>query len=257
MTGLSFLNRQSSGLRASLERLASGSRIPRASADAAGLAISEALRAQGASYAQGVRNLNDGISAARMAEGALDESSSLLGRMRELSIQAQNGTLNSDQKAVIQQEYDSLSEQLTHISQSTDFNGNAMLDGSQSLEIVDGSGGDATSVSGGDQSAASLGVAGTDASDPASLDAIDAAIAQVSSARADLGATENRLASQARSQMIAMENTMAAESRIRDADFAKESSEAIGKRLLQEAAIAVRAQANVGARAALQLLGPA
>lgn len=252
--GLRFLSQQSAGLRGSFERLASGSRIPRASADAAGLAISERLRAQSASLAQGMRNLNDGISAARVAEGALDESSNILGRLRELSIQSQNGTLNAQQRQVIQREFDSLSDELSNISQSTDFNGQALLDGSDSIEVVDGTGGEPTEVGVEDQSAAALGVEGLDASDPASLDRIDAAISQVASARADLGASENRLASQARSQFVAYENTQAAESRIRDTDFARETSNLIGKRLLQQAAIAVRAQANVGARASLQLL---
>ncbi len=252
--GLRFLHKQNAVVRGSFERLASGSRIPRASSDAAGLAISESLRAQSASQAQGVRNLNDGISAARIAEGALDESSNILGRLRELSIQSQNGTLNGQQRQAIQREFDSLSEQLSDISQNTDFNGKPLLDGSERIEIVDGSGGAATEVAVDDQSAAALGVEGLDASDPASLHRIDAAIAQVSSARAELGATENRLASQVRSHLVAHENTVAAESRIRDTDFAKETSNLVGQRILQEAAVAVRAQANVSTRATLQLL---
>ncbi len=252
--GMRYMQRQSQGIGRSFERLASGSRIPRASADAAGLAISESLRAQGASLSQGVRNLNDGISAARVAEGALDESSNILGRLRELSIQSQNGTLNGQQRQAIQNEFDSLTDQLSDISQSTDFNGKKLLDGSGTVAVVDGTGGEPTEIAVDGQSPEALGLEGLDASDPASLEQIDSAISQVSSARAELGATENRLSSQVRSQMVAIENTQAANSRIRDTDFAKETSNLMSKRILQEASIAVRAQANVTARSTLQLL---
>ncbi|MDP6979760.1 MAG: flagellin [Myxococcota bacterium] len=252
--GQRYLQRQNQGIGRSLERLASGSRIPRASADAAGLAISESLRAESASLSQGVRNLNDGISAARVAEGALDESSNILGRLRELSIQSRNGTLNGQQRQAIQREFDSLSEQLSDISQNSDFNGKKLLDGSDTVAVVDGTDGEATELAVDDQSAAALGVEGLDASDPASLDRIDQAISQVSSARAELGATENRLSSQVRSHMIAIENTQAANSRIRDTDFAKETSNLMSKRILQDAGVAVRAQANATARSMLQLL---
>ncbi len=120
--GIKTLNSISRSLTKSFEKLSSGSRIPRASFDAAGLAISERLQASSASMMQGVRNLNDGISAARIAEGALDESSNVLVRLRELSIQSQNGTLNDQQKQVIQAEFDSLSEQLSDIASNTNFN---------------------------------------------------------------------------------------------------------------------------------------
>lgn len=252
--GIRQLDTLSRGIRTSFERLASGNRIPRAALDAAGLAISERLQATTASLGQGVRNLNDGISAARIAEGALDESSNILGRLRELSIQSQNGTLDSRQRQTIQREFDSLTEQLSTISSNTGFNGKALLDGSESLEIVDGTGGEATSIAVDDQSAAALGVAGLDASDPASLDRIDQAISSVSSSRARLGSAENRISSQIRSQLVAIENTQQANSRIRDTDFAAETSNLLGKQILREANIAIRAQANVGASTALQLL---
>lgn len=254
--GTGNLNTISRSLTKSFEKLSSGSRIPRASFDPAGLAISERLRALAGSLTQGVRNLNDGISATRVAEGALNESSNILGRLRELSIQAQNGTLNGQQKHAIQQEFDSLTEQLSDISTTTNFNGKKLLDGSESIEIVDGSGGDPTDISAEDQSAAALGVAGLDASDPASLEQIDQAIRAVSSTRAQLGATENRISSQIRSHMVAIENTMRADSQIRDTDFAKESSELLRNQILKQASIAMRGQGNVASSMVIKLLGP-
>lgn len=244
-------------LTKSLEKLSSGSRIPRASADAAGLAISERLQAVSSSLTQGVRNLNDGISAARVAEGALDESSNTLGRMRELSIQAQNGTLNADQKRIIQQEFDALSEQLSSVSSTTNFDGKKLLDGGSesSIEVVDGSGGEATQIAVSDQSAAALGVSGLDASDPSTLDQIDQAISSVSSSRAQLGATENRLESQIRSHLVSIENTSRANSQIRDVDFASETAELAKNNILGQANIALRGQANLSAGVVSKLLG--
>lgn len=252
--GLRYIHHNNLTIKQSLERLASGSRIPRASADAAGLAISERLRSLGASLNQGVRNLNDGVSAARVAEGALEESSNILGRLRELSIQSQNGTLGPQQRQAIQQEFDSLTEQLSDVSSNTDFNGKKLLDGSDSVQVVDGTGGEGTQIAVEDQSASALGIEGLDASDPASLDRIDAAIRTVSSSRAQLGSAENRLESRIRSQMIAIENTTAAESRIRDTDYAQETSQLIGRQVLRDASVAVRSHANVGAKTALRLL---
>lgn len=251
------LNSISRNLTKSLEKLSSGSRIPRASFDAAGLAVSERLQALTSSLTQGVRNLNDGISAARIAEGALDESSNTLGRMRELSIQAQNGTLNADQKQIIQKEFDSLSSQLSSVASTTNFNGKKLLDGGSgsSIEVVDGTGGEATEIAVSDQSAAALGVEGLDASNPDTLAQLDSAIRSVSSSRAQLGATENRISSQIRSQMVAIENTSRANSQIRDVDFASATSELTKNNILRQANLAVRGQANVGAGVVSKLLG--
>ena len=252
--GTGSLNDINRRLGRSFEKLASGSRIPRASADAAGLAISETLRALTASLQQGVRNLNDGISATRIAEGALEEDSNVLIRLRELSVQSQNGTLNDGQRAIIQQEFEQLTEQITSTSTNASFNDQNLLDGTADIAIVDGSSGASTSIQIGDQSASALGVQGLDASDPASLAAIDQAISSVASARAQIGATENRLESQARSRGVEIENTIRANSQIRDTDFAKESSELLRNQILKQANISLRAQANVGANVALRLL---
>ena len=256
--GLGNLNSLSSQLTKSFQKLASGNRINRAADDAAGLAISERLKALSSSLTQGVRNLNDGISATRVAEGALNESSNVLVRLRELSIQSQNGTLNGQQKEAIQQEFDSLTEQLSDISADTNFNGKALLSGSEAdIEVVDGTGGEPTTVEVSDQSAQALEVEGLDASDPGTLAKIDQAIASVSSTRARLGSTENRLSSQIRSQMVAIENTMRANSQIRDTDFAKETSELLKNKVLRQAAVSVRAQGTLNSSVALQLLGGA
>lgn len=252
--GIRTLSSISRNLSKSLEKLSSGSRIPRASYDAAGLAVSERLKSLTSSLRQGVRNLNDGISAARVAEGALNESSNILGRLRELSIQSQNGTLNGQQRKVIQQEFDQLSNQLNTIASNTNFNGKKLLDGNESIEIVDGSGGETTQIASDDQSASSLGVEGLDASDPATLDRIDQAIRSVSSSRAQLGATENRLSSQIRSQLVAIENTVRANSQIRDTDFAKESSNLLKNQILAKASISILAQGNASAGIVLKLL---
>jgi len=252
--GIGPLNKITNRLNRSFEKLASGSRIPRASSDSAGLAISESLKALTASLEQGVRNLNDGISVTRIAEGALNESSNVLIRLRELSVQSQNGTLNTNQRAIIQDEFDHLTSQLSDISANTSFNGNTLLDGSADIDIVDGSSGGATTIRAGDQSASALGVGGLDASSGTTLAAIDQAIQNVSTARAALGSTENRLASQIRSQSVAIENTVAANSRIRDTDFASETSELVKNQILKQANLALRGQADVGARVALRLL---
>lgn len=178
-------------------------------------------------------------------------------RVGELSIQSQNGTLNSRQKEIIQEEFDSLTEQASNIAASTNFNGSKLLDGGSggSIEVVDGTGGEPVELAVDDQSASALGVEGLDASDPASLAKIDQAIRSVSSSRENLGASENRISSQIRTQMVAIENTMQANSQIRDADFASETSELMKNTILRDASVAVRGQANVGASVVIKLLG--
>ncbi|MCG8589963.1 MAG: flagellin FliC [Proteobacteria bacterium] len=258
--GLRNLAETSVRLQRRFESLASGSRIARAAADAAGLAISERLRALVASRGQGVRNLSDGLSATRIAEGALDETSNLLGRLRELSVQAQNGTLSDDNRAVLQQEFDALTEEISRVAGSTDFNGRALLDGSTSgadaIEFEDGTDGVAPPISLaiGDQSAASLGVDGLDVADPSTLDALDSAIASVASTRGRIGSVENRLESATRSLRNEIENLSAAESRIRDADFASETAGLASELVKRQAGVAVQIQARFSPQVVLRLL---
>ncbi len=256
---LRHLNRATNGVGSALERLSSGRRINRAADDAAGLSLEQRLAAFEAAVQQGSRNLDDGVSALRVADGALSETSENVQRMRELSVQAQNGTLSDDQRAALQQEYDALAEEVTRVSQNTDFNGQNLLDGStstQPLRLEDGTGSASqVEISIEEQSAQSLGLSGRDVSDPGTLDAIDQALQSVNGTRASIGTMENRLHSQMRSLSIARENVASARSRIGDADIAVEQANLIKNQLLQAAGIAVRAQGAVHSAVALKLIG--
>jgi len=242
-----------------LDQLSSGQRITRAGDDAAGLAISEGLRAVERAFAQGQRNLSDGISLARTAEAALGQQSDIVSRMRELAVQAGNGALSDEQVSSIQNEFNQLAEEVTRISESTEFNNRKLLNGDASgagaVTMRDGTGGnDVVQVSISDQSAQSLGVAGADVSDPATLDALDDALSAISATRAELGSVENRLESGIRNLETARENTAAANSRIRDADFAQVAAELARSQIMEQLSVATAVQSNIGAFTALELL---
>ncbi len=240
-------------------KLASGRRITSAADDAAGLAIAERMGAARTGINQGIRNLHDGVSVARVAEGGLEQTSSNLIRMRELTVQAGNGTLNSDDRAMIQQEFDQLAAEVSRVSEVTEFNGRSLLNGdtggSGSLAIEDGSGGESLQLDIGDQSATALGIDGLDVSDSTSLAAIDQAINSVSSTRASIGAFSNRAEFRIEGQRVAEENLAAAESRIRDLDIAKETSERTKDSILFEAQLGLRAQANLASQSVMRLIG--
>ncbi len=245
----------------SLERMASGKRINKASDDAAGLAIAARMSSQMATQGQGLRNLQDGLSLARVAEGALGESSNLIGRMRELSIQGQNGILSPSDRATIQQEYDALSEELTRISASTQFNGSNLLDGSLTgagaVSIENGQGPETsgTEIDLPDASAGALGVQGQSVAQPATIDKLDQALDQLTRTRAALGSIENRLTSQISQVGSAQESTAAARSRIEDSDLALEISELIQARMLDKGQISVEMQSRlISRRSILELL---
>lgn len=243
-----------------LRRSSSGKSIERASDNAAGLAIAERLEALEAAIGQGVQNLNDGISVAQVADGGLEQVSEGLGRLRELSVQAQNGTLNDADRAVIQQEFDQVTAQIDQIAQSTSFNGTNLLNGDVSaanggVDFTSGGGGEALSFAVDDQGAAALGVAGLDVGNPATLDAIDAAIDKVGSARGSIGATANRLASAVRTELSAQENQAAARSRIEDADFAKETAELTKNSIIRAGQLGLQSQFRGQESSLLQLLG--
>ncbi|NNL84440.1 MAG: flagellin FliC [Myxococcales bacterium] len=268
-TNVASLNAQrnlanaSEGLGRSFDRLSSGLRITRASDDAAGLAISERFRADVRSLQQAQRNANDGISMLQVAEGALNESSSLLIRMRELAVQASNGTLGSTERATLDQEFQDLSAEIDRISAVTEFNGIQLLDGSAtSVTFQVGGGGSANdriSVSGVDASASGLAIGSADVTTAANaqsaLSTLDTAIDSLTGLRADFGTAQNRLESTVRSIAVAVENTSAAESRIRDVDVASETAALTKNQVLQQAAVSVLAQANVSSTLALRLLG--
>jgi flagellin len=248
-------------LQKSLQRLSSGLRISRAADDAAGLAISEAFRADVRSLQQAQRNANDAISLLQVAEGALDESSSLLVRMRELAIQSANGTLGPAERTTVNQEFQGLLQEIDRLAAVTEFNGTAILLSSPSITFQVGKGNtadDRITVNGVDASVAAIGLSGatvdTVSGALAALGILDTAIGSVASLRSSFGTTQNRIESTIRSIAIAVENTSAADSRIRDVDFAAETAELTRNQVLQQAGISVLAQANVSTQAALALL---
>lgn len=268
-TNISSLNAQHSLARAteslssSFRRLSTGSRIAVAADDAAGLAISERLRARIRSTDQAARNAQDGISLVQTAEGALQEINSVLVRMRELGIQSANGTTSLADKQTLDQEFQALYDEVGRISTATSFNTIKLLDGSTpSLTLHVG----ADTVAGIDTLNVTLTAVGqsnltltgldiTSASNAKlSIDAIDLAIDAVSQSRGDLGAIQNRLTGLIFTLQVASENLSAAESRIRDVDVASETAALTKHTILQQAAISVLAQANVQPQSALSLL---
>ncbi len=258
-TSTTGLERAREAIAKRLNQLSSGQRITRAGDDAASLAISEGLRATERAFAQGQRNLSDGVSLARTAEGALAQVSDIVIRMRELTVQAGNGALGDSAKASIQAEFDQLAEEVTRISQAAEFNGRNLLNGDTSgagaVTLRDGTGGnDVVQISLDDHSAQSLSVEGRDVTDPATLDALDDALNTISSTRGELGAVERRLESGIRNLETARENTAAANSRIRDVDFAMATAELATSQILEQLAVATAVQANISAFTALDLL---
>ncbi len=249
-----------------MEKLSSGKRINRAADDAAGLAIAQKLGEALQGLEQGMENIYDGLSLTQVADGALDQTSDNLLRMRELAMTAANGTLNTQQRDAVQAEFDSLKSEISRISDSTEFNGNQLLDGSAgTVEIATGteSGGSPDSLSldladnldAGSLGLAATSVSGNDGSNAQSaLDDIDAALAIVSSKRADFGSFSNRLMSAQHSLAITAENTHAAQSRIQDADFALETSNLVRQQILGQANAAVQIQSQGLASTALNLL---
>ena len=245
-------------------RLSTGLRITSAADDAAGLAISERLRAQVRSLNQAKRNANDGISLVQTAEGSLNEVSSILVRMRELAIQANNGTVSDNDKKTLNEEFTSLVSEVNRIAKSTEFNNIKLLDGSStslSFQIGFGvtGGTDTIGISLSPALTTSLGLdtlsINSSGSPSASIAAIDTAINSVSSLRGTLGAAQNRLSSTISNLGVAVENLSAANSRIRDVDVANETAQLTRNSILQQAAISVLSQANSSPQGALQLLG--
>ena len=202
--------------------------------------------------------MSDRISAARVAEGGLTGISDNLLRMRELTVQARNGTLGDEERAVLQQEFDALAEEVDRTSATTDFNGRSLLDGGASgtgaIVLDDGSGEQPVELDIDDHSAAALGLEGLSLTDPATLDALDAAQQTVSASRAELGTAENRLGSQIRSLRIQQDETAAAHSRIADADLAETASRKTANSIMRSFQVSVQLQANASAGVALLLL---
>ena len=246
----------------SSERLASGLRINRAADDAAGLAISEKMRAQIRGLNQASSNASDGVSLIQTAEGALQEVQDMLHRMRVLTLQAGNDTLQQEDRDLIQLEVDQLIEEIDETAGRTQFNGRTLIDGSASnihLQVgANENQGIVFSIS--NMDAAALGVSNvniavaTGSAASAQLSAIDAAINDINVQRATLGAIQNRLEHTIRNLDVSSENLSAAESRIRDTDMAREMMSLTQNNVLSQAAISMLAQANQGPQSLLQLL---
>ena len=252
----------SAALNGNYARLSSGLRIATAADDAAGLGISERMRADIRSYSVASRNAQDGISLVQTAEGALSEVSDILGRMRELSMQSANGTLSATDRTTLDTEFQQLVEEVDRIAGTTAFNGVQLLDGSNtsiSIQVgIDGGSNDVISVTAADVAATTLGVNGNISTTGAAtgmLSTIDTAIDRVNASRGTLGAQQNRLDSTLRSLANVRENTSAAESRIRDVDVAMETADLTRNSILQQASTAILGQANSQPQLALSLLG--
>ena len=252
----------------SLERLSSGYRINRAGDDAAGLAISEKLRAKVRGLVQAQRNASDGISLVQVAEGGLQEIQNILVRLRELGVQAASDTIGPQERRYLNEEYQSLKQEIDRIANVTEFNGTVLLDGTGgSLDFQVNTGGlnllgvdritfDAfkSDVNVDKLGLEELGVQNKfDAQ--MSLSTIDSAIENVSSIRGELGAIENRLTSSIRNLAVSIENLSAANSRIKDVDIANETSTLTRNSVLMQAGISVLSQANSVPKMALSLLG--
>ncbi|WP_042880779.1 flagellin N-terminal helical domain-containing protein, partial [Aeromonas sp. ZOR0002] len=267
-------------LDTSYTRLASGLRINSAKDDAAGLQISNRLTSQINGLDQGNRNANDGISLAQTAEGAMDEVTGMLQRMRTLAQQSANGSNSDKDREALQKEVDQLGSEINRISKDTTFAGTKLLDGSYGGTFQVGADANQTigfslSQAGGfsisgiaaaatDATVASVFVSGSTAGGisissqskaQAVLAAADAMLGVVDGKRAELGAVQNRLDSTIRNQSNISENVSAARSRIRDADFATETANMTKQNILQQAASSILAQANQRPQSALSLLG--
>ena len=263
------LNRASDALSTSMTRLSSGLKINSAKDDAAGLQIATRMTSQIRGQTMAIKNANDGVSIAQTAEGALQESTNILQRMREIALQSRNDSNGTADRTALDKEYQQSIAELTRIAQSTNLNGKALLDGTAgSMEFQVGAGTTSdnqitlTLASSFDSSA--LGMTGTTISGTSNganhsavlsaISAIDLALSRINSTRADLGAAQNRFASTISNLQNINENASAALSRVQDTDFAAETAQLTKQQTLQQASTSVLAQANQLPSAVLKLL---
>jgi flagellin len=263
-------------LRKSFERLGSGLRIVRARDDAAGLAIADSLRADARIASVAIRNANDGISLISIADGALDQMSSVLTRMAELAEQSANGTLGAQQRSALSQEFVALASEISRIAETTSFNNLQLLSGGASVSLQVGFDSSVNSQIvfngvtgtldqlgladvGSKQLSFSLNAAGDNiaaqASARSALDAVKLAITSLTTSRGVLGAAESRLSVAITNLSVARENFISAESQIRDVDVAEEAANLTRLNILQQAGAAVLSQANQQPALALSLIG--
>ncbi|TDO96221.1 flagellin [Marinomonas balearica] len=254
------LTNSGNALDTAYQRLSSGLRINSAADDAAGLQISNRLTSQINGLNQAARNANDGISLAQTAEGAMDETTSLLQRMRTLAVQSANGSNTDSDRVAIQEEITQLTAEINRIASTTTFGGQNLLDGTYSGVFQVGADANQTisfAIGGADLS--TLGVATPSVSTAANaqqlISDIDSMISTVDSTRAELGAAQNRFTSTINNLTNISENVSAARSRIRDADFATETANLTSAQILQQASSTILSQANQRPQTALSLLG--
>ena len=249
----------------SIERLSSGLRINRAADDAAGLAVSEIMRSQIRGMNVASRNAQDGVSLVQVADGALGNVTDMLQRMRDLAVQASNGTLTDAQRANLDAEVQQVVAEINRVGTDTEFNGIKVLAGSVATAAsavtlqVGANGGQSISFTIATVSTSDMGISGiavsTAASATAAIASLDAAISSVTTDRANLGAIQNRLEQTINRLGLTSENLQAAESRIRDADMAKEMIDFTKAQILQQSGTAMLAQANLAPQGILSLIG--
>jgi len=274
LTAQRILGVNNNRLALSVERISSGIRINRAADDAAGLAISVGLRSDVRALRQAVRNAGDGISLLNVTEGALNEQSGILIRLRELASQAATGTVGSTERATIQLEFTALRSELDRISATTEFNGLKLINGNLASSVsttshtliqigIDSTANsridlntqlDLTSIDSTQLEIHNLSVTAS-AEALTSLDKINEAIGSITSTRGKVGAVQNRLTRSIANLSVSVENLTAAESSIRDADIAEEVAELTRNQILVQTATAMVGQANLIPQSVLQLLG--
>ncbi|QEC46816.1 flagellin FliC [Baekduia soli] len=257
MNASRHLQTTSSAISKSMEKLSSGYRINSAADDAAGLGISESMRAQIRGLAQGQRNIQDGVSMVQTAEGNLDEVHSMLQRIRELAVQYKNGSLDSNARSAVQNEVNQLASEISRIGAQAQFDNLHLLNATGTVSFqVGANDGEVIGVSTIDL-ASTLGTSyyQLDTANAVDLSEIDAAITAVSTARAGFGAVQNRLEHTLALQATYQENLTAAESRIRDVDMADEMVNLTKNQILQQAGTAMLSQANQAPQSVLKLLG--
>ena len=265
------LNRASDALSTSMSRLSSGLKINSAKDDAAGLQIATRMTSQIRGQTMAIKNANDGISMAQTAEGALQESTNILQRMRELAVQSRNDSNGTQDRVALNKEFAQMSDELTRIAKSTNLNGKNLIDGTagtmtfqvgsntgsaNQITLTLASGFDAVTLS---VDSATLQITGNSsataqASFSAAITKIDVALQTINTSRADLGAAQNRLTSTISNLQNSNENASAALGRVQDTDFAAETAQLTKEQTLQQASTAVLAQANQLPSAVLKLL---
>ena len=257
----------SKDLTTAMQRLSTGKRINSAKDDAAGLAIGASMTSQIRGMAQGIRNANDGISMAQTAEGALDEVGNMLQRMRELTVQAANGSYSSNDLTNIKSEMDQLAKQVNGVMSNTQFNGVALFPATAATKSIQAGaeGADAISmtfqaptissaVTAGPPAVSAVDVTAASPNWTTNIDAFDTAIANVSNKRAEFGAVQNRIESAVNNMTTNMTNLTDARSRIEDADFSTETTALAKAQILSQASTAMLAQANQSQQSVLKLL---